>query len=344
MPPISPFRVVRLATMARQPLLSPYATLVSGTPVTRSRVALPGGTTHLWQYGSDDAAGHLVFLHGFRGDRHGLEPIVAHLLRARPDLRISVPDLPGFGETPPLQDGRHDVAGYAAWARDLLREVAPEGAAALAGHSFGSVVAAAAVSRTAAAGQEPSPSAGTPLARTLVLVNPIPSPPLSGRGRMGVGATAVMHDLARALPEAAGTALLRHAALTRIASVAMVRTPDRALRRWIHEEHDRYFAGFATRRSLLEAFRASVTGSVREWAPGVDVPTLLVGGARDDLAPASDQEKLVARFPDARLVLVPGVGHLTHYETPDAVAREIGAFLDPDDAGDVPDPQATRAT
>ena len=320
MPTISPFRVVRLATMARQPLLSPYATLVSGTPVTRSQVALPGGTTHLWQYGSDDeAAGHLVFLHGLRGDRHGLEPLVAHLLRARPDLRITVPDLPGFGESPPLRNGRHDVAGYAAWAQDLLRAVASEGALALVGHSLGSVIGAAAMS-----------PAGTPLARALVLINPIPRPPLSGRGRAGVSAAAIVHDLAGALPEAAGTALLRHAALTRVASLAMVRTPDRALRRWIHEEHDRHFAGFATRRSLLEAFRASITGSVREWAPGVKVPTLLVGGALDDLAPASEQQNLVARFPDARLVLVPGVGHLTPYETPDAVAREVAAFLDGD--------------
>jgi pimeloyl-ACP methyl ester carboxylesterase len=140
-----------------------------------------------------------------------------------------------------------------------------------------------------------------------------------------------VHGLAGALPEATGTALLRHGALTRIASVAMVRTPDRTLRRWIHEEHDRYFAGFATRRSLLEAFRASISGSVHEWAPGIGVPSLLVGGARDDLAPASDQENLVARFRDARLVLVPGVGHLTHYETPGQVAGEVVTFLDAHD-------------
>ncbi|MFC8798310.1 alpha/beta fold hydrolase [Promicromonospora sp. NPDC057138] len=315
--------------MARQSLPSPYTALVSGTPVTRAQVALRGGTTHLWRYGSDDdAADQLVMLHGFRGDHHGLEPIVAHLLRERPDLRITVPDLPGFGASPPLPDGGHDVPGYAAWARDLLGEVAPGGAAALAGHSFGSVVAAATLSGAASAGSETDGTPAAPLARALVLINPIPRPPLSGRGRMGVGATAVVHDLAGALPEATGTTLLRHAALTRIASVAMVRTPDRALRRWIHEEHDRYFAGFGTRRSLLEAFRASITGSVREWAAGIDVPSLLVGGARDDLAPASDQQDLVALFDDARLVLVPGVGHLTHYETPGAVATEVAAFLD----------------
>lgn len=304
--------------MARQPLLSPYATLVTGTPVTRSRLTVRGGTTHLWHYGPDDAAESMVALHGFRGDHHGLEPIVAHLLRARPGLRVTVPDLPGFGASPPLP-GAHDVPAYAAWARDLVQEMAPGGSAVLAGHSFGSVVAAAAMS----AG-EPA----VPLARALVLINPIPRPPMSGRGRVSTGATAVLHDLAGALPETAGTALLRHGALTRVASVAMARTPDRALRRWIHEEHDRYFAGFATRRSLLESFRASVTGSVREWADGIAVPSLLIGGTRDDLAPVRDQRELLARFRNARQVLVPGVGHLTHYETPGTVAREVAAFLE----------------
>ncbi len=334
--------------MARQPLPSPYATLVSGTPVSRSQVELRSGTTHVWQYGPDGATDHLVALHGFRGDHHGLEPIVAHLLRTRPGLRVTVPDLPGFGASPPLP-GRHDVPGYAAWARELARAVAPGGSAVLAGHSFGSVVAAAAMAGAGGAGAGGAGPDGagpdvSPVARALVLMNPIPRPPVSGRGRLGVGATAVLHDLAGALPEAAGTALLRHAALTRVASVAMVRTPDGALVRWIHEEHGRYFAGFGTRRSLLEAFRASITGSVREWAADIDVPCLLVGGARDDLAPVRDQENLVARFRDARLVLIDGVGHLTHYETPEAVAAEVSAFLDRPGDGTLPTPSSPRVT
>ncbi|RPF22636.1 alpha/beta fold hydrolase [Myceligenerans xiligouense] len=311
--------------MAHESLPSPYAALIAGTPVTRSALTVRGGRTHLWRYGADDASEHVVLLHGFRGDHHGLEPIVAHLLRDRPDLRVTVPDLPGFGASPPLPGARHDVAGYAAWARALLRRLAPAGGVTLAGHSFGSVVAAATMT-----------TPGT--AERLVLVNPIPRRPLSGRDTFSVGATAVLHALAGALPEEAGTALLRHRALTRVASIAMVRTPDRALRRWIHEEHDRYFAGFATRASLLEAFRASVTASVRDSAAGIDVPTLLVGGAKDDLARVPDQRALAARFRDARLRLIPDVGHLTHYETPAEVATEISTFLTTNH------PRATPAT
>ena len=80
-----------------------------------------------------------MFLHGLRGDHHGLAPIVAHL----DGLRVLVPDLPGFGESSPLPADSHDVEGYRAWTRDLLAIIAPDGDAVLAGHSFGSIVAAA---------------------------------------------------------------------------------------------------------------------------------------------------------------------------------------------------------
>lgn len=300
------------------PVPSPYAAAVAATPVARGSVRLRGGTTELWHYGSDDAAApRVVMLHGFRGDHHGLEPIVTRLLGVRPELRVTVPDLPGFGESAPMAGTRHDLAGYAAWADDLLAELVPAGAV-LAGHSFGSVVAAAAMARG---------GTGVGLVDRLVLVNPIPRPPMSGPGVLSVGSTAVLHRLAGALPDAAGSWILRHPLLTRIASVAMVRTPDRDLRRWIHEEHGRYFAGFGTRASLLEAFDASIRESVRDAAPHIDVPTLLIGGARDDLARVPHQRALAALFPDATLTLIPGVGHLTHYETPAEVAAAIAGFL-----------------
>ena len=139
---------------------SPYAALVERLPVRRDEIALRGGVTACWTYGPADAARTIVFLHGLRGDHHGLEPIVAHLA----GLRVVVPDLPGFGESPRLPDDAHDVAGYAAWAGELLAVVGGE--PVLAGHSFGSIVAAA----TAVATRP----------RALVLVNPIATSALRG--------------------------------------------------------------------------------------------------------------------------------------------------------------------
>jgi pimeloyl-ACP methyl ester carboxylesterase len=290
--------------------VSPYADLVTRVPVRTEELGLRGGRTRLWVYGADDAPHRIVFVHGLRGDHHGLEPIVAHL----DGVRVVVPDLPGFGASPPLPSDRHDIAGYAAWTRDLVAAVAPAGDAVLAGHSFGSIVTAAAVASGAAV-------------RGLVLVNPIAASALAGPRRFLTGLTVLYHRVAAALPERAGTALLRHRLMTRIASVAMATTRDAALRRWIHAEHDRYFSTFADRRTLLEAFHASVRHDVGESAAAVAVPTLLVAAERDDIAPLSAQHALAGRFADARVAVVPGTGHLAHYEAPACVAREIAAFL-----------------
>lgn len=288
---------------------SPYAPLIGRVPVRDGEVALRGGLTRYRVYGS--AGPHVVFLHGLRGDHHGLEPIVAHLA----GVRVTVPDLPGFGTSEPLRGDRHDIDGYAAWTRDLLDALAPGGDAVLAGHSFGSIVAAAAV-------------AGGARVERLVLVNPIATSALAGPRVAMTRLTVLYHRVAAALPERAGTALLRNRVITRVASVAMVTTPDRSLRRWIHAEHDRYFSTFADRTTLLEAFHASVGHDVSEFAAGVAVPTLLVAAERDDIAPPAAQRVLVGLFPAARLEMVPGTGHLAHYEAPAAVARAITGFLD----------------
>jgi pimeloyl-ACP methyl ester carboxylesterase len=124
-----------------------------------------------------------------------------------------------------------------------------------------------------------------------------------------------------------GELMLRNRLVSRISGLALMTTSNRALRRWIHGEHDRYFSTFATRASLLEAFAASVGHDVAQFAPEVKVPTLLVAGERDDLAPAAAQRALLPRFPDARLVLLPGTGHLAHYEQPAEVAAAIAAGL-----------------
>ena len=98
-----------------------------------------GGTTAYWVYGPPDAETTIIAVHGFRGEHHGLEPVVAHL----DGVRIISPDLPGFGETAPLPGRRHDLSAYSDWLTAFAPAVAP--GAVILGHSFGSIVVAAAV-------------------------------------------------------------------------------------------------------------------------------------------------------------------------------------------------------
>ncbi|MGW3244663.1 bifunctional 3-oxoadipate enol-lactonase/4-carboxymuconolactone decarboxylase PcaDC [Streptomyces sp. NPDC001070] len=61
----------------------------------------------------------------------------------------------------------------------------------------------------------------------------------------------------------------------------------------------------------------------------IAVPTLVLGGAEDQVTPPADARALVAGIPDARLAVVPGAAHLVPVEQPAAVGellvRHFGA-------------------
>ena len=103
----------------------------------------------------------------------------------------------------------------------------------------------------------------------------------------------------------------------------MAKTRNRDLRRWIHDQHHRYFASYASRQVVLESFKASVSNDVSEYAHRIDIPVLLIGADRDDITSVAAQESLREKFSAAELVMITKVGHLIHYEAPDQAATAI---------------------
>jgi pimeloyl-ACP methyl ester carboxylesterase len=111
-------------------------------------------------------------------------------------------------------------------------------------------------------------------------------------------------------------------------SVSLVKTKDKALRRWIHHEHHTFFNRFSDRDTVVEAFEASISTDVSEFAGRIPVPTLLVAAELDDITPVSAQYELQRSLPNARLRVLGGVGHLIHYEVPALAADAIRDFVD----------------
>jgi 3-oxoadipate enol-lactonase len=64
-----------------------------------------------------------------------------------------------------------------------------------------------------------------------------------------------------------------------------------------------------------------------EFLPQIAVPTLIIVGERDALTPPADSEAMAAAIPGARLVTVPGAGHLTPMERPKAVFEALAEFF-----------------
>nr|WP_245190050.1 alpha/beta hydrolase [Leucobacter exalbidus] len=268
-----------------------------------------GVPTRVWQHGPDDGE-TIIFVHGFRGDHHGLAGIAEELSRQQPGVRILVPDLPGFGQTPAVPGRTHDIALYGEWLCAFAREVAPEKFAIL-GHSFGTLVVTAALQ----AGLDPVRA---------ILINPISAPALEGPQAVLTQLAIGYYRVADWLPETPARALLGNGLIVRGMTEVMAKTRDRELRRWIQGQHAAYFSSFSDAKTLLDAFRASVSHTVLEATAVYTMPTLIIAGKRDDITPLAKQLELHRRIAGSTLRVIPDSGHLVHYEAvQDTVAYVI---------------------
>jgi pimeloyl-ACP methyl ester carboxylesterase len=86
-------------------------------------------------------------------------------------------------------------------------------------------------------------------------------------------------------------------------------------------------------RSLVtEYFRAGPKGLWRD-ARRTRAPVLVLYGKHDKLVNPMMAGKAARSFRRARVVVLPGVGHVAMMERPEVVAAEIGSFLERDHPG-----------
>ena len=88
--------------------------------------------------------------------------------------------------------------------------------------------------------------------------------------------------------------------------------------------YDALRAGPAT---LLRAARDILHADVRADLRAIAAPTLLLWGERDALVPPSIGPLLRGEIPDARLLLIPGAGHVLMWDRPRAFDDAVLAFL-----------------
>lgn len=284
----------------------------------RHSMDIRGSRLHYFSYGTARRSAELVVMvHGLRGTHHGLELLATELVAGSAGpRRVIIPDLPGYGESTAFTQSRHDVAGYADVLRELLEQVrAPNQPVILVGHSFGSVVAA----HVAATWPH--------VVRRLVLVNAITMRPLRGPRAVLSALTSGYYALGSVLPPKLGHAWLGNRYVVLVASRAMTRSKDPKLRRFIDENHLRYFSRFHSPTVLNETYQASISRTVTDYASSLRVPTLLIAGAVDDIAPLRAQRRALSWLPQAELVVLEEVGHLVHYEAADRAAVAIESFL-----------------
>jgi pimeloyl-ACP methyl ester carboxylesterase len=77
-----------------------------------------------------------------------------------------------------------------------------------------------------------------------------------------------------------------------------------------------------------KAVRLLTTFDRREQLPEIRVPTLLVAGGDDRVAPAEVMQRMAQKIPGAEFVLLDGCGHLGPMDQPDPFNEALAQYLE----------------
>jgi pimeloyl-ACP methyl ester carboxylesterase len=260
-----------------------------------------------------------LFVHGLGGSSQNWSALMA-LLGDR--VAGEALDLPGFGHSPPPDDGDYSIAGHA---RAVVRLLESDRRGPV--HLFGNSMGGAVTVKVAAARPD--------LVRTLTLVSP-------------------------ALPEVPPQVTAWPTALSSVPGV--VQLYSRATRGWSSErrtaallglcygdpsalppqvseaaavEYQRrlslpYFwdAMVRSTRGIVDAYTMSGQHALWRQTERVLAPTLLVYGGRDKLVSVKVARRASRAFRDRRLLVIPGSGHVAMMEHPALVDRAFRDLLD----------------
>jgi pimeloyl-ACP methyl ester carboxylesterase len=253
----------------------------------------------------------IVAVHGFRGNHIGLEYIIKELS----SYRVIVPDLPGSGDSSPMANLCHDIAGYASFVETFTNALGLDKPPILLGHSFGSIIAAK------VAAQNPH------MFSKLILINPITTSPRHGKQAPATKMVEFLYWLGYNLPEQLGLGILRSRTYSRLMSFTLSRTQNRHLRKRVYAHHLSDLQQPHHRAVIAESFHASITRTVLDDAAQIKLPTLIIAGDKDPIVPVSSHKHLQEAMPQAAFIVIPNVGHLVHLETPEIAAKAILEFL-----------------
>jgi pimeloyl-ACP methyl ester carboxylesterase len=235
-----------------------------------------------------DSGTPVLALHGWGASVDLIAPLASRL--ASKGLRVYVPDLPGFGQTPPppLAWSVHDYAAFVLRYLDAneLEKVH------LFGHSFGGrlslVLGAAHPARI----------------RKIVLADSAGVPP-------------------RRDPFADARLRLYKGIREGLKNVGMTGFSEQ-LRNWYNQHYSS--ADFKSAGVLRDTFVKVVNEDLLPYAARISAPTLLLWGADDEDTPLWQGQQLEQTIPDAGLVVYENAGHYSYLDKLPDVTRTLEYF------------------
>jgi 3-oxoadipate enol-lactonase len=228
----------------------------------------------------------LLCIHGLGGSSNTWTP----LMEAFEGLQVIRPDLPGSARSA-LAAEKLSIAGYVTALAQLLADL-NIASVHIAAHSLGTIVA------QHLAVQYPEK------VKSLALFGPLVAPPdaarpnIAARAALARGGPAAMQEIADAIVKGATSneTKARQPAVLALVRESVMRQPPE---------------GYAQScEALAQAQSAAIEG--------IRVPTLLVTGDQDGVAPVAHVTVMSQRIPGSRFTVLEGCGHWTPFEKPQA--------------------------
>ncbi|EIJ48792.1 putative hydrolase [Herbaspirillum sp. GW103] len=249
-----------------------------------------GTRIHVAQQGSGELA--LVLLHYYGGSSRTWDAVAGKLAQR---YRIIATDHRGWGQSDAPAEG-YGIADLAADAEGVIAALGLQ-RYVLVGHSMGGKVAQLMASR------RPHGLQG------LILIAPSPPSPMllsEDQRAMLAGAYQSRESVEFVLDHVLTASPLSDARREQVIEDSLRAAPQ-AKRAWPNV-----------------AMAEDITTAVAT----INVPTLVIAGEHDQVDRVTTlQAELLPRLPHARLHILPGVGHLSLLEDPEAVAQQIEGFI-----------------
>lgn len=264
-----------------------------------------------WESGnkSDPA---LLFVHGFTGSHEGFQYIIPEIK----GYRIIAPDLPGFGVSL-LGDIEWTIDGIAKKVVEFVKKLEIKGEKpVIVSHSMGTLVAASMLA------SEPKL-----FNKKTVFVSPVPEKIEFFDSRMPGAVLGQFQYWLGAVWPAVGEKIVKNESISKATTRFIATTKDKEFMKVIDGHHLNNLNYISSMAFYKEIFKDINSRGVSDHADSLKgCKNLIINGALDNISPIKRVVRLADAI-DADLELIPDVGHLLHYETPEKVAGAIADFL-----------------
>ena len=243
----------------------------------------------------------MLLLHGFGSSLQTWDGWAPAL---DPNLRVLRIDIPGFGLSGPAVNQDYSDAADVARVIALLDQLGVQ-QVIIAGHSMGGRIAW----NLAAAHPE--------RVSQLVLLAPDGFPDPNAKSDKTYDVSPWLGLMKYSLPQWA----------LRMGGVAPAFADDSHLTPPMMQRYHDMMLAPGVRTALLERMRQTRNSDPLARLQSIQVPVLLLWGEKDAFIPVSNAQDYLKAMPQAKLVTLPGVGHVLHEETPQASVQAVLDFL-----------------